>query len=91
MIQNFQLNPVLHPFDDLLDSEETFPGLKPQPWEDINTDLTVVGSIPNSTMGEKLLWELLTASIQKMGVFRMGRVEMYLFCCQDTIKVKIGR
>ena len=47
-----------------------------------------MGSIPNSTMGERVLVDLLIASIERMSIFRMGRVEMYMFCYKDAVKVR---
>ncbi|KAF8938637.1 Dimethyladenosine transferase 2, mitochondrial [Dissophora ornata] len=37
-------------------------------------------------MGEKVLVDLLTASIDRMGIFGLGRVEMYMFCFKDAAK-----
>ncbi|KAG0260207.1 Dimethyladenosine transferase 1, mitochondrial [Mortierella polycephala] len=86
-IQHFAMNPLSDPFDEILLPEHTaIPGLKPQSWDKVHEDVMIVGSIPNSATGERVLHELLTASIQRMGVFRMGRVEMYMFCYKDAVQ-----
>ena len=82
------MNPLSDPFDELLLPEHTaIPDLKPQSWDKVHENVMLVGSIPNSAMGERVLHDLLTASIQRMGVFRMGRVEMYMFCYKDAVQV----
>jgi hypothetical protein len=81
------LNPA-DPYDEILDpSKNMLPGVEPQPWDHVHTGLTLVGSIPNSTFGERVLHELLLASIERMGIFTLGRVEMYMFCYKDAVKV----
>ncbi|KAF9191868.1 Dimethyladenosine transferase 1, mitochondrial [Haplosporangium sp. Z 767] len=86
-IQHFALNPLSDPFDEILLPENgVIPDLKPQPWNKVHEDVMLVGSIPNTTLGERVLHDLLTASIERMGIFRMGRVEMYMFCYKDAIK-----
>ncbi|KAF8978903.1 Dimethyladenosine transferase 2, mitochondrial [Entomortierella lignicola] len=86
-IQHFPINPYVDPSEELLDPKKNvFPGLSPQPWDKVHTDLMLVGSIPNSHIGEKVLLDLLIASMERMGVFRMGRVEMYMFCYKDALK-----
>jgi len=94
-IQTFQMNPATHPYDELLESEDkeqgekgrVFPGLKPQAWDKVYPDLALVASIPNSLLGEKMIHDLLVSSIERMGVFQLGRVEMYMFCSKEAIKV----
>ncbi|KAG0364392.1 Dimethyladenosine transferase 2, mitochondrial [Gamsiella multidivaricata] len=86
-IQNFALNPSSDPFEEIMDpTKAVFPDLEPQPWDKVHTDLVIVGSIPNSSLGEKVVQDLLIASIGRMGIFRMGRVEMYMFCFKDAVK-----
>ncbi|KAF9173576.1 Mitochondrial transcription factor 1 [Mortierella sp. AD011] len=86
-IQHFPLNPYMDPFDELLDPKKNlFPGLEQQPWDKVHSDLMLVGSIPNSSLGEKVLLDLLLASVERMSIFKMGRVEMYLFCSKEAIK-----
>lgn len=90
------MNPAIHPYDELLETEDkeqgekgrVFPGLKPQPWDKIYPDLALVASIPNSLLGEKMIHDLLVSSIERMGIFQLGRVEMYMFCSREAIKVK---
>ncbi|ORZ12562.1 S-adenosyl-L-methionine-dependent methyltransferase [Lobosporangium transversale] len=86
-IQHFALNPLGEPYDDLLASElNALPGLTPQPWDTIQSDIMLVGSIPNSALGEKAFIDLLKASMERMGIFRMGRVGMYMFCSKEAVK-----
>ncbi|KAF9998036.1 Mitochondrial transcription factor 1 [Entomortierella chlamydospora] len=86
-IQHFPLNPYMDPFDELLDPKKNlFPGLEQQPWDKVHSDLMLVGSVPNSSLGEKVLLDLLMASVERMSIFKMGRVEMYLFCSKEAIK-----
>ncbi|GJJ69617.1 hypothetical protein EMPS_01964 [Entomortierella parvispora] len=93
-IQNFQMNPAVHPYDELLEIESkdrgeegrAFPGLKPQPWDKVYPDLALVASIPNSLLGEKLIHDILISAIERMGIFQLGRVEMYMFCSKAAIK-----
>ena len=81
------LNPA-DPYDEILDSSKTLlPGVEAQPWDKVHTGITLVGSIPNSTLGEKVIHELLLASMDRMGIFTLGRVEMYMFCYKDAVKV----
>lgn len=81
------LNPA-DPYDEILDpSKNLLPGIEAQPWDKVHTGITLVGSIPNSTLGEKVLHELLLASMDRMGIFTLGRVEMYMFCYKDAVKV----
>ncbi|KAF9329084.1 Dimethyladenosine transferase 2, mitochondrial [Podila minutissima] len=84
-IKVLPLNPA-DPYDEILDpSKNMLPGVEPQPWDHVHTGLTLVGSIPNSTFGERVLHELLLASIDRMGIFTLGRVEMYMFCYKDAV------
>lgn len=81
------LNPA-DPYDEILDpSKNLLAGVEAQPWDKVHTGITLVGSIPNSTLGEKVLHELLLASMDRMGIFTLGRVEMYMFCYKDAVKV----
>ncbi|KAI1320295.1 hypothetical protein EDD11_001510 [Mortierella claussenii] len=84
-IQHFALNPLSDPFDEILDAN-VFPDLAPQPWDKIQSDLMLVGTLPQSTLGDKILLDLLMASAERMGVFKMGRVEMYIFCSKEAVK-----
>lgn len=86
-IKNYNMNPLSDPFDELLGPKiNAIPDLVPQEWEDIQSNVLVVGTIPNSTMGEKCLHDLLTASSERMGIFQYGRVEMFMFMFKDAAK-----
>ncbi|KAF9131146.1 Mitochondrial transcription factor 1 [Mortierella sp. 14UC] len=86
-IKNYNLSPLSDPFEDLLGRKlSAFPDLKMQEWDNIQSDVMLVGTIPNSTLGEKCLHDLLTASIEKMGIFQYGRVEMFMFLYKDAVK-----
>ncbi|KAF9408963.1 Dimethyladenosine transferase 2, mitochondrial [Podila epigama] len=81
------LNAQFDQNDEILEKVKDYlPNIDPQPWDKVHTDLTLVGSIPNSTLGEKVLLSLLMSSIERMGIFTLGRVEMYMFCYKDAIK-----
>ncbi|KAF8942348.1 Mitochondrial transcription factor 1 [Haplosporangium gracile] len=86
-IKNYNMNPLSDPFDDLLGPKiNAIPDLVPQEWENIQSNVMLVGTIPNSTLGEKCLHELLMASNGKMGIFKYGRVEMFMFMFKDAAK-----
>ncbi|KAG0212905.1 hypothetical protein BGX28_005367 [Mortierella sp. GBA30] len=86
-IQHVPMNPLTDNYDEILDpAKGAIPGLRPQTWDKVHSDLMLVGSIPNSVMGERILHDLLASSVERMGIFRMGRVEMYMFCYKDAIK-----
>ncbi|KAF9957819.1 Mitochondrial transcription factor 1 [Modicella reniformis] len=86
-IQHYPLSPHTDPYDELLDPKnEAIPELKPQPWDKVHSDLMLVGSIPNTTMGDKVLIDFLMASMERIGIFSFGRIEMYMFCNTDTVK-----
>ncbi|KAG0292614.1 Dimethyladenosine transferase 2, mitochondrial [Linnemannia gamsii] len=86
-IKNYNINPLSDPFDDLLGPKtNAIPDLVPQEWENIQSNMLLVGTIPNSTLGEKCLLDLLTASNEKMGIFKYGRVEMFMFMFKDAAK-----
>ncbi|KAF9547019.1 Mitochondrial transcription factor 1 [Mortierella hygrophila] len=86
-IKNYNMNPLSDPFDELLGPKvNAIPDLVPQDWENIQSNVLLVGTIPNSTLGEKCLHDLLTASTEKMGIFKYGRVEMYIFMFKDAAK-----
>ncbi|KAK3830883.1 MAG: ribosomal RNA adenine dimethylase-domain-containing protein [Linnemannia elongata] len=86
-IKNYNMNPLSDPFDELLGPKiNAVPDLVPQEWENIQSNVLLVGTIPNSTMGEKCLHDLLTSSSERMGVFKYGRVEMFMFVFKDAAK-----
>ncbi|KAG0321779.1 Dimethyladenosine transferase 2, mitochondrial [Linnemannia gamsii] len=86
-IKNYNINPLSDPFDDLLGPKtNAIPDLIPQEWENIQSNVLLVGTIPNSTLGEKCLHDLLMASSEKMGIFKYGRVEMFMFMFKDASK-----
>ncbi|KAG0273967.1 Dimethyladenosine transferase 2, mitochondrial [Linnemannia exigua] len=86
-ITNYNLSPLADPFEDLLGPKfNAIPDLKMQEWDSIQSDVMLVGAIPNSTLGERCLHDLLTASIERMGIFQYGRVEMYMFLFKDAAK-----
>ncbi|KAG0369178.1 Dimethyladenosine transferase 2, mitochondrial, partial [Mortierella sp. AD032] len=87
VIKNYNLSPLADPFEDLLGPKfNAIPDLKMQEWDNIQSEVVLVGTIPNSTLGEKCLHEFLAASIEKMGIFQYGRVEMYMFLYKDAAK-----
>jgi hypothetical protein len=89
-IKNYNINPLSDPFDDLLGPKtNAIPDLIPQEWENIQSNVLLVGTIPNSTLGEKCLHDLLMASSEKMGIFKYGRVEMFMFMFKDASKVNV--
>jgi hypothetical protein len=78
------------PFEDLLGPKlNAFSDLKMQEWNNIQSELMLVGTIPHSTLGEKCVHDLLMASIEKMGIFQYGRIEMFLFLYKDAAKVRV--
>ncbi|KAG0205347.1 Mitochondrial transcription factor 1 [Mortierella sp. NVP41] len=86
-IKNYNMNPFADPYEDLLGPKiDAIPDLKAQEWDNIHTNVMLVGTIPNSTLGEKCLHDLLAASIEKMGIFQYGRIEMYMFLYKDAAK-----
>ncbi|KAG0235457.1 hypothetical protein BGW42_005243 [Actinomortierella wolfii] len=87
-LEQIQHNPFFEPVDDVLLDPKTGPlrDIQPQNWDNVHTGLAIAGSIPHSTNGEKLLQDLITSSIERHGIFRLGRIEMYLFCYKDMIK-----
>ncbi|KAF9585157.1 Mitochondrial transcription factor 1 [Lunasporangiospora selenospora] len=86
-VQHLQEHPVADPFDELLNPSKGYlPKLESQPRDKIHSGLAIVGSIPNSTFGEKHLLDLITASIEQMGPFRLGRIEMFMFVSKETLQ-----
>ncbi|KAF9971131.1 Mitochondrial transcription factor 1 [Actinomortierella ambigua] len=87
-ILQLQHNPFFEPFDDVLLNPQNgvLNHIQPQSWDNIHTDLVIAGSIPHSVTGEKFLQDLITSSVERDGIFRLGRIEMYFFCYKDTIK-----
>ncbi|KAG0329750.1 Dimethyladenosine transferase 1, mitochondrial [Dissophora globulifera] len=84
-IHHFATNPATGPYEDILDPKsKALPGVEAQPWDKVHSDVVLVGSLPNSNLGERVLLELLTSSMDKMGIFQLGRVEMFMFCSKDS-------
>ncbi|KAG0236742.1 Mitochondrial transcription factor 1 [Mortierella sp. GBA43] len=86
-IQHFPLNPLADPFDDLLDPTNNVAStFQPQPWDKVHSELVIAGTLPNSSLGEKVLMDLLLASMERISIFSLGRIQMYMFCNKDTFK-----
>ncbi|KAG0261291.1 Mitochondrial transcription factor 1 [Actinomortierella ambigua] len=87
-IVQIQHNPFFEPVEDLLlhPKNGVLNDIRPQSWDNVHTDLVLAGSIPHSMQGEKFLQDLIMSSIEREGIFRLGRVEMFFFCYKDTIK-----
>ncbi|KAF9921347.1 Dimethyladenosine transferase 1, mitochondrial [Linnemannia zychae] len=87
VIKNFNSNPLADPFEEILGPKNNaIPDLEVQEWNDIQSNMMLVGTIPNSSNGEKCLYDLIIASISRMGIFHYGRVEMFMFVFKDAAK-----
>ncbi|KAF9366418.1 Dimethyladenosine transferase 1, mitochondrial [Mortierella sp. NVP85] len=87
-IHHLPWNPISDPYDELVinPKNQAIPGLKTQPWDKVHSELMIVGSLPDTTLGEKVLVDLMLASMERIGIFSLGRIEMFMFCNKDTVK-----
>ncbi|KAK3812899.1 MAG: S-adenosyl-L-methionine-dependent methyltransferase [Benniella sp.] len=87
-IYHLPWNPLSDPYDELVinPKNQAIPGLKAQPWDKVHSELMIVGSLPNTSLGEKVLVDLMIASMERIGIFSLGRIEMFMFCNKDSVK-----
>ncbi|KAF9916132.1 hypothetical protein BX616_004545, partial [Lobosporangium transversale] len=78
-IQHFALNPLGEPYDDLLASElNALPGLTPQPWDTIQSDIMLRFTSPAGTTARNRLTLLAEAAAEVSSIMVPGASHFHL-------------